>query len=95
MSNFPVYILALLAVCTIAGFFVNRNLARTRLTAVGGGIKGGWHSQANYHGLFTAWLIGLGGIGVFIGGLFLRSEGAGMGFHLGWLALLLIFAAAL
>ena len=94
MSNFPVYILALLAVCTIAGFFVNRNLARTRLMAVGGGIKGGWHSQANYHGLFTAWLIGIGGIAVFIGGLFMRSDAAGMGFHLGWLALLLIFAAA-
>ena len=94
MSNFPVYILALLAVCTIAGFFVNRNVARTRLIAVGGGIKGGWHSQANYHGLFTAWLIGIGGIAVFIGGLLMRSDAAGMGFHLGWLALLLIFAAA-
>lgn len=94
MSNFPVYILALLAVFTVTGFFVNRNLARTRLTAVGGGIKGGWHSQANYHGLFTAWLIALGGLAVFIGGLFMRSESAGMGFHLAWLALLLIFAAA-
>ncbi len=94
MSNFPVYILALLAVCTIAGFFVNRNLARTRLTAVGGGIKGGWHSQANYHGLFTAWLIALGGLAVFIGGLFMRSESAGMSFHLAWLVGLLIFAAA-
>jgi len=94
VSNFPVYILALLAVCTIAGFFVNRNVARTRLMAVGGGIKGGWHSQANYHGLFTAWLIGIGGIAVFISGLFMRSDASGMGFHLGWLALLLIFAAA-
>lgn len=94
MSNFPVYVLALLAVFTVTGFFVNRNLARTRLTAVGGGIKGRWHSQANYHGLFTAWLIALGGLAVFIGGLFLRSESAGMGFHLAWLALLLIFAAA-
>ena len=93
MSNFPVYILALLAVCTIAGFFVNRNTARTRLKAAGGGIKGGWHSQASYHGLFTAWLIALGGIAIFIGGVFIRSDSAGVGFHLGWLALLLLFAA--
>ena len=92
MSNFPVYILALLAVCTVAGFFVNRNLARTRLTAVGGGIKGGWHSQANYHGLFTAWLVGLGGFAVFIAGLFLRTETSGMSFHLGWLAALIVLA---
>ena len=95
MSNFPVYILALLIICTIGGFFVNRNLARTRLTAVGGGIKGGWHSQANYHGLFTAWLIGLGGLGVFMAGLFLRSETAGMGYHLAWLGALLALSAAL
>ncbi len=92
MSNFPVYILALLAVCTVAGFFVNRNLARTRLTAVGGGIKGGWHSQANYHGLFTAWLVGLGGFAVFIAGLFLRAETSGMSFHLGWLVALIVLA---
>lgn len=95
MSNFPVYILALLVICTIGGFFVNRNLARTRLIAVGGGIKGGWHSQANYHGLFTAWLIGLGGFGVFIAGLLTRSDNAGMGFHLVWLAALLALSAAL
>ena len=95
MSNFPVYILALLAVCTLGGFFVNRDKARARLTAVGGGIKGGWHSQANYHGLFTAWLIGLGGFCVFAAGLFLRPENAGLGFHLSWLAALLGVAAAL
>lgn len=95
MSNFPVYILALLAVCTISGFFINRNLARTRLTAVGGGIKGGWHSQANYHGLFTAWLVGIGGFIIFSAGLFLRSDAAGMGFHLLWLAALLGLAAAI
>lgn len=95
MSNFPVYILALLVICTIGGFFVNRNLARTRLAAVGGGIKGGWHSQANYHGLFTAWLIGLGGFGVFIAGLLMRSDKSGMGFHLIWLAALLALSAGL
>jgi len=95
VSNFPVYILALLVICTIGGFFVNRNLARTRLAAVGGGIKGGWHSQANYHGLFTAWLIGLGGFGVFIAGLLMRSDKSGMGFHLIWLAALLALSAGL
>ena len=95
MSNFPVYLLALLAVCTVAGFFINRNVAKNRLITVGGGIKGGWHSQANYHGLFTAWLIGLGGFIVFIAGLFMRGENTSMGFHFGWLAVLLGLAAAI
>lgn len=95
MTNFPVYIIALLAICTLAGFFLNRNVARTRLAEVGGGIKGGWHSQANYHGLFTAWMIGIIGFIIFVGGVFLRAENAGVSYHLGWFGLMLAAAAAI
>lgn len=95
MTNFPVYIIALLAICVFAGFFFNRNVARNRLLAVGGGIKGGWHSQANYHGLFTAWIVGLVGIALFIGGLALRPETANTAFHFAWFAALLAATAVI
>lgn len=84
MTNFTVYILALLGLCTVAGFFVNRNVAREKLRAVGGGREGGWHSQANYHGFFTAWIIGLLGLCVFIAGLSLGGSHNGIAFNIGW-----------
>jgi phosphate transport system permease protein len=90
VTNFPVYILALMAVCVVGGFFLNRNMARTRLMAAGGGIKGGWHSQASYHGLFTAWMIGIAGVALFVGGLVFRPENAGAAFNGGWIMALLL-----
>ncbi|WP_371397233.1 phosphate ABC transporter permease subunit PstC [Fretibacter rubidus] len=94
MTNFPVYILALLGLCMIAGFFVNRNTARTRLIAAGGGREGGWHSQASYHGFFTAWGVAIIGLIIFIFGLNVAPDDAGVGFNVAWLAALLAASGA-
>ena len=95
MTNFPVYILALLGLCMIAGFFVNRNTARTRLIAAGGGREGGWHSQASYHGFFTAWGVAIVGLIVFIFGVNIAPDNAGAGFNVAWLAALLLASGAI
>ena len=94
MTNFTVYILALLCVSIVAGFFINRNAARDRLRLVGGARQGGWHSQANYHGFFTAWAATLAGLAVFILGVNLKPEIASTQFNIAWLGSLLAVIAA-
>ena len=94
MTNFTVYILALLCVSIVAGFFINRNVARDRLRLVGGARHGGWHSQANYHGFFTAWAATLAGLAVFILGVNLKPEIASTQFNIAWLGSLLAVIAA-
>ncbi len=61
MNQFSVYVLALIAVLTVGGFAYNRAIALSRRRAsmstntIRPGLSG-WHSQANYHGYFTAWI---------------------------------------
>lgn len=89
MGQIPIYMMLLIAVLTVGGFVYNRSAAlgkfRTARTAAGGKMApSAWHSQASYHGYFTAWIVGLSTLAIFIIGLLMK--GSGMGFNIAWLA---------
>ncbi|WP_409432610.1 phosphate ABC transporter permease subunit PstC [Litorimonas sp. RW-G-Af-16] len=71
MNQIWVYILALVAIMVIGGFAYNRNEALMQFRAYKasiGAVSGrtDWHSQANYHGYLTAWLVALSSLGILI-----------------------------
>ena len=89
MGQIPIYMMLLIAVLTIGGFVYNRSAAlskfRTARAAAGGKMTiSAWHSQASYHGYFTAWIVSLSTLAVFIIGLL--NKGSGTGFNAIWLA---------
>ena len=89
MGQIPIYMMLLIAVLTIGGFVYNRSAAlskfRTARAAAGGKMTiSAWHSQASYHGYFTAWIVSLSTLAVFIIGLLIK--GSGTGFNAIWLA---------
>jgi phosphate transport system permease protein len=81
VDQIAVYILILIGVLTFGGFLYNRNVAADRFRETraaqstsslshGGAL---WHSQANYHGYFTAWMIALVSLPTFFVGLSFRN----------------------
>jgi len=76
-----IYILALVGVLILGSFAYNRNLAERAIvqdrTALGPRYRGlsPWHSQANYHGYFTACAVALVIMLIFIAGLALGGDG--------------------
>jgi len=89
VGQIPIYMMLLIAVLTIGGFVYNRSAAlskfRTARAAAGGKMTiSAWHSQASYHGYFTAWIVSLSTLAVFIIGLLIK--GSGTGFNAIWLA---------
>ena len=92
MGQIPIYMMLLIAVLTIGGFVYNRSSALAKFqearAAAGGRMTiMSWHSQASYHGYFTAWIVGLSTLAVFIIGLFIGGSGAG--FNAAWLVAIL------
>jgi len=88
LNQISVYILVLIAVLVIGGFAYNRSSAlskfRTARAAAGGKMTvSGWHSQASYHGYFTAWMVAFVTVAIFVVGLLIK--GSGTGFNIAWL----------
>ena len=84
--------LALIVALVMAGFAYNRSVAITkfrklRSEAGGKASIGSWHSQASYHGYFTAWMVIFVTLGVFILGLLM--ENASSGFNVAWIVAML------
>ncbi len=84
--------LALIVALVMAGFAYNRSVAITkfrklRSEAGGKASIGSWHSQASYHGYFTAWMVIFVTLGVFILGLLM--ENASSGFNVAWILAML------
>ena len=88
------YILAFMVILVVGGYVHNRKSVLSKaVTAPQGashsrgshsrGSMSHWHSQANYHGYFTAWMTGFVTFAVFIAGLFIGGQG--LPFTLGWL----------
>ena len=97
MGQIPIYMMLLIAVMTIGGFVYNRSAALTKFRAARAAAGGkmaptSWHSQASYHGYFTAWIVGLSTLTVFIIGLFIK--GSGTGFNAIWLAVTILTGLA-
>jgi len=94
VNSFSTYMLMLLAVLIAAGFTYNKNVAQHRLQLAR--LEGGnFHSLANYHGYLTAWMVGLGGLIVFTGGLYLKSLlGSSQSGNLLWMGLLVLASLA-
>ncbi len=96
MNQNLLYILAFMAILVAAGYVYNRKsvLAQARSGAVqnGRGSMAHWHSQANYHGYFTAWITGLVTFAIFIGGVFIG--GSGLPFLLAWLGVIILSGLA-
>lgn len=96
MDQTVIYILILMAVLTVGGFIYNRNLAFDRYLISRANqdepsqlLKGsGWHSQASYHGYFTAWLVGFVCLLLFIAGNYFRN--GSQVYDLIWLGLILV-----
>ena len=87
----------LIAVLTVGGYVYNRSSALTKFkqarAAAGGKLAmSAWHSQASYHGYFTAWIVSLSTLAVFIAGLLMR--GSGTGFNGLWLGALIVTGLA-
>jgi len=88
VGQIPIYMMLLIAVLTVGGFVYNRSSAlgkfRAARAAAGGKMtSSAWHSQASYHGYFTAWIVGLSTLAVFVIALFIK--GSGTGFNALWL----------
>ena len=97
MGQISIYMMLLIAVLTVGGFVYNRSSAmgkfRAARAAAGGKMApSAWHSQASYHGYFTAWIVGLSTLAVFVIGLF--TGGSGMGFNAAWLAVTVLTGLA-
>ncbi len=101
MDQIAVYILILMGVLTLGGFLFNRNLALDRFRATReaqsaaslahGGAT--WHSQASYHGYFTAWMVAFATILTFLAGLSFRNGSTA--FDLVWLVTTIAISAAI
>lgn len=95
MDQIIFYILILMVVLTVGGFIYNKNLALDRYLssrakeAIGTTLLSGsgWHSQASYHGYYTAWVVGFSSFLLFAGGLYFRN-GSEI-YDLTWLTLVL------
>jgi len=79
VGQISIYMMLLIAVLTVGGFVYNRSSAmgkfrEARAEAGGNMAISGWHSQASYHGYFTAWIVALSTLIVFIAGLFLNRS---------------------
>jgi len=88
VGQISIYMMLLIAVLTIGGFAYNRSSAmgkfrQARAAAGGKMTPSAWHSQASYHGYFTAWIVGLSTLAVFIVGLLINGNGTG--FNAAWL----------
>lgn len=113
MDTIHIYSLALILVAVIGGFFFNRQTARrlsqadrqsqtsqtdkTGHKALAANRSYRWHSQADYHGYITAWLIGIVTLGVFFIGVSLQASIPSMngaGFRALWLISILVAALA-
>lgn len=108
MSHSLVYILALMALLVIGGYAYNHKKALSlsypaapiapkpkRLERAG--FIGRWHSQASYHGYFTAWMTGFATFSVFLAGLIFggaRASGADLSFTFVWLGAILLAGLA-
>ena len=97
MNQNHLYILALMAILTICGYAYNRKsvLARAHNLAapsIAQNMTRRWHSQANYHGYFTAWITAFVTFSVFIAGLFIGGSGAG--FLMVWLGAIMLSGLA-
>jgi len=81
------YILAFMAILVVGGYVYNRKFVLAQAVNApaksGRGGMSAWHSQANYHGYFTAWMTGFVTFAVFIAGLFIGGDG--LPFTLAWL----------
>lgn len=85
MDHIAIYILMLMGVLTLGGFFFNRNMAEDRFresreTQAAHNTTSlqvsAWHSQASYHGFFTAWMVGFSTLIIFIiGAVFNNGSG--------------------
>ena len=101
MDQIIIYILILMAVLTVGGYIYNKNLAFDRYLLSRANqseplqlLKGsGWHSQASYHGYYTAWLVGFVSLILFVGGLYFRN--GSQAYDLTWLALMLVTGASI
>jgi phosphate transport system permease protein len=90
-----------MAVLTVGGYIYNKNLAfdryllsRANQTQPLQLLKGsGWHSQASYHGYYTAWLVGFVCLILFVAGLYFRN--GSQAYDLTWLALMLVTGASI
>jgi len=71
------YILVFMAILVVGGYLYNRKSVLARAHDIGNALSTGraasqrWHSQANYHGYFTAWVTALVTLALFIAGLFM------------------------
>ncbi|RKQ70764.1 phosphate ABC transporter membrane protein 1 (PhoT family) [Litorimonas taeanensis] len=94
MNSTVIYMLILMVALTFGGFLFNRNLAldlyqdyRFRQfqeqTSRDLSFRSGWHSQASYHGYFTACMVGIALIIVFLLGV--SGRGRSPQFDIGWL----------
>lgn len=97
MGQISIYMMLLIAVLTVGGYVYNRSSAlgkfkQARASAGGKLALSAWHSQASYHGYFTAWIVALSTLGVFIAGLLIK--GNGIGFNALWLASLTLTGLA-
>jgi len=97
MGQVSIYMILLIAVLTVGGFVYNRSSALSKFkqarAATGGKMApSAWHSQASYHGYFTAWLVGLSTLAVFIIGLVINGQG--LAFNAAWLAATILTALA-
>ena len=97
MGQISIYMMLLIAVLTVGGYVYNRSSALTKFKqariAAGGKLAlSAWHSQASYHGYFTAWIVSLSTLAVFIAGLLLR--GGGTAFNAIWLGALIVTGLA-
>ena len=80
MNQISLYILMVMAILIVGGFAYNRNIAALRFrdahnTHQSRRSLATWHSQASYHGYFTAWMTTFSTFTVFIIGLFINYSG--------------------
>jgi len=97
VGQISIYMMLLIAVLTVGGFVYNRSSAmgkfrEARAEAGGNMAISGWHSQASYHGYFTAWIVALSTLIVFIAGLFLNRSGTS--FNALWLGAIILTGVA-
>jgi len=97
VGQIPIYMMLLITVLTVGGFVYNRSSALSKFqqarAAAGGRMPpSAWHSQASYHGYFTAWIVGLSTLAIFIVGLLLKGDGTGL--NVIWLAATILTGVA-
>jgi len=102
VDHISIYILILMGVLIFGGFLFNRNLATDRYieSRNANAVKtksllhaARWHSQASYHGFFTAWMVGFSTLLLFILGSIFRTGNSS--FDLIWLAATICLGVAI